>query len=443
MMNRWLILGYSSAMRYVAWPLAKLGSVLSDSLERQTHGRGITSESILEMARQRRRFARCVIFFCSSAGEYEQAKPLIDRFQEQQVYTHIFFFSQSGMEFAAARDEKSPYSLAPIDAVWSWGSIFAALRPDAVMIVRHEFWPAFLWTAAQWCKIYIIDAVPPAMLGREFWLKTYASAFSKRMMLGPEAVAYTVDASGTKYFKTNLKFPAQQIHECGDTKYDRVIERVTSMRATSAIKATELRALWNDPSTPILIIGSAHVADMEVVLPALKLMNMKVRLLVVPHDLSSRNLSRISDLIMQAGRTSELMSEVDTQMLDHRKTEQNSIVVDSMGRLSELYAIGDLAWVGGAMHAKIHNVLEPAAWGLPISAGPRYKNSQEAKYLVERGAIQIADDPKSAAAIWQKQIDQGDEYKARVSSEIHKMSGASDRIVGDFLADASEGDAHA
>ena len=443
MMNRLLILGYSSAMRFVAWPLAKLGSVLSDSLERQIHGRILSSDAVVNMARHRRRHSRSVIFFCSSAGEYEQAKPLIDRFQEQDVYTFIFFFSQSGIEFAAARDEKSPYALAPIDAVWSWGAIFAALRPDAVMIVRHEFWPAFLWTAAQWCKIYIIDAVPPAMLGREFWLKTYASALSKRMMLGPDAVAYTVDASGTKYFKSNLRFSHQQIHECGDTKYDRVIERVTTLRSTSAQKAAELRALWNDPSAPILIVGSAHVPDMEVILPALKLLKLKVRLLVVPHDLSSRNLSRITALITQSGRTSELMSEVDTQLLDRRKTEQDSIVVDSMGRLSELYAIGDIAWVGGAIHAKIHNVLEPAAWGLPISAGPRYKNSQEAKYLVERGAIQIAEEPKAAAAIWQKQIEHGDEYKLRVSSELHKMSGASDRIVSDFLSDTSRGNAHA
>lgn len=443
MMNQWFILGYSSVMRFIAWPLAKVGSLLSDSLERQTHGRVMSPEQILEMARKRRRHARCVIFFCSSAGEYEQAKPLLDRFHEQEVFTYIFFFSQSGMEFAHARQEKSAYALAPIDAVWSWGPIFAALRPDAVMVVRHEFWPAFLWTAAQWCKIYIIDAVPPAMLGREFCLKTYASALSKRMMLGPDAVAYTVDASGSKYFKSKLKFSNRQIHECGDTKYDRVIERVTLLRAASAEKAAALRALWNDSSTPILIIGSAHVADMEVILPALKLLKTKIRLLVVAHDISSRNLSRISDMITLSGRTSEMMSEVDTQMLDSRKTEQDSIVVDSMGRLSELYAIGDLAWVGGAIHAKIHNVLEPAAWGLPISAGPRYKNSQEAKYLVERGAIQIADEPKAAAAIWQKQIEHADEYRVRVSAELHKMSGASDRIVSDFLSGTAKENTHA
>lgn len=443
MMNQWFILGYSTAMRYIAWPLAKLGAVVSDSLDRQVRDRHFNSNAILEMARQRRRQEKCVIFFCSSAGEYEQAKPLIERFNGQKIYTQIFFFSQSGMEFARARGETSHYCLAPIDSVSYWGPIFSALRPDAVMIVRHEFWPAFLWTATQWCKVYVIDAVPPAMLGRELGLKTQVSALGKRMMLGPDTIAYTVDDAATKYFQTNLKFSKQRIHQCGDTKYDRVVERVAVIRKNSAEKAALLRKLWSSSEAPVLIVGSAHVPDMEIILPALKLLKQKIRLLVVPHDLSSRNLSRISDLIAQSGRTVEMMSEVDTQMLDHRRIDQDTIIVDSMGRLSELYAVGDIAWIGGAVHAKVHNVLEPAAWEIPISCGPKYKNSQEAKHLVERGAIQVVEDPAAAAAVWQKHLDHREEYRSRISAELHKMCGAANRIAGDFLSQSGTGARHA
>lgn len=439
MIHQSVILLYSIAMEAVVGPLARVGAIFSDALNRQIHGRTITREGLLEMAKKRRLHKACVVFFCSSAGEYEQAKPLIDRFQRADVYTHVFFFSRSGFDFAKARHEESSYSLSPLDVVWLWGSLFSALRPNAIMIVRHEFWPAFLWAAAKWCKVYIIDAVPPAMLGREPKWKTKLSAISKRLMLSPDTVAYTVDASGSNYFKSNLLFAPAQIHECGDTKYDRVVERVATMRPPATKKAQDLRSHWNDPKAPILVVGSAHAPDMEVILPALQMLSQKIRLLVVPHDLSAKNLSRISDQIRAAKRSSELMSEVETQLLDGRRTEQNTIIVDSMGRLSELYAAGDLAWVGGAVHAKVHNVLEPAAWGLPLSCGPKYENSQEAKYLVDHDAIQTASAAKNAAEIWHRQLEHRQEYVDRLALILAKMCGASDLIANDFLSGQSSG----
>lgn len=443
MINQSLIMLYSCAMQSVVGPLARIGAIFSDSLDRQIHGRKITREVLVGIARRRRRHEKCVVFFCSSAGEYEQAKPLLERFRKSDVYTHVFFFSRSGIDFAKARHEESAYCLSPMDAVWLWGALFSALRPDAVMVVRHEFWPAFLWSASRWCKIFIIDAVPPAMLGREPKWKTKISALSKRMMLGSDPIVYTVDASGTAYFKSNLLFSTERIHECGDTKYDRVVERVASMRPIATEKAKKIRSLWNDSAAPVLVVGSAHAPDMDIILPALGMLSQKVRLLVVPHDLSRRNLTRISDQLQAAQRSVEFMSELESQLMDGRRTEQNSIIVDSMGRLSELYATGDLAWIGGAVHAKVHNVLEPAAWGLPLSCGPKYENSQEAKYLFQHNGLQIATDAKTAAAIWTHQLQHRQEYVDRIASQLASMCGASDVIARDFLTGPHSGSTHA
>ena len=59
--------------------------------------------------------------------------------------------------------------------------------------------------------------------------------------------------------------------------------------------------------------------------------------------------------------------------------------MDKVGLLAELYLVGKIVFVGGSFRARVHNVLEPAAYALPILTGPFIENSGEAMEMAAKG----------------------------------------------------------
>ena len=79
--------------------------------------------------------------------------------------------------------------------------------------------------------------------------------------------------------------------------------------------------------------------------------------------------------------------------------------MDVIGKLSELYGASHLCWVGGAMHYKIHNVLEPAIYGLNIAHGPLYLDQKEAVLLVQNGLSTVCNCQEDVDKWWSSHLD--------------------------------------
>ena len=97
------------------------------------------------------------------------------------------------------------------------------------------------------------------------------------------------------------------------------------------------------------------------------------------------------------------------------------ILVDRVGVLATLYGAGTMAYVGGGFgRAGLHSVLEPAAWGLPVAFGPRWRESRDAALLLEAGAAEALDGRRSAAGeelyrIWSGWIEDEADGRRRAS----------------------------
>jgi len=104
-----------------------------------------------------------------------------------------------------------------------------------------------------------------------------------------------------------------------------------------------------------------------------------------------------------------------------------------MGMLSEVYGAAEAAFVGGALHRQVHNVLEPACHGLALAYGPFYKNSQEAVHLARAGLADVVSDAAAFAA-WleaaDKRLSRGEEPP--LARALDELAGASDRILADW-----------
>src|SRR5213593_4739437 len=133
-----------------------------------------------------------------------------------------------------------------------------------------------------------------------------------------------------------------------------------------------------------IVAGSTWPSDEAVLLPAFADLLHQLptaRLLLAPHEPNPDHLAGISERL----RHLKLPRPVRLSQLEHAKAGP-VIVVDRVGILADLYALGDVAFVGGGFHrAGLHSVLEPAVFGVPSVFGPHWRMSRDATLLLERG----------------------------------------------------------
>lgn len=405
-------------------------------LRRQLNGRFDYAQGLVSWAKDRDNYPRAAIFFCSSAGEYEQAKPLLERLRQRgDVYLHIFFFSQSGMDYAKARRESIPYALSPPDLLATWDRVFSALRPTLTCVVRHELWPAFLEVAQRYGQLYLVDAV----IRRER-RETRTRQRMRAFFFTYFHHIFTVGAEDKDILVRTYGLSSEMVSVTGDTKYDRVVERTAANHDEALRTCAPIRRLSSGRLN--LIVGSAHRPDIEAILKARRTLGPDAGrwfLIIAPHDVDEAMVGWIEEKVQQEGLTSARYTRIVPG--DPAAPAVEVLIVDTMGKLSEVYAAGVAAFVGGAMHHQVHNVLEPASHGLNLAFGPFHTNSEEAKHLVRHRLARVCVDASQISTWWSAMTFQDAQGCALVLSEIKQLTGAADQIVGSW-APLFEGVSH-
>ncbi|MCK5087794.1 MAG: 3-deoxy-D-manno-octulosonic acid transferase, partial [Melioribacteraceae bacterium] len=111
------------------------------------------------------------------------------------------------------------------------------------------------------------------------------------------------------------------------------------------------------------------------------------------------------------------------------------IIIDSIGILLTLYYYADIAYVGGSFKEGIHNVLEPAVYGIPVLFGPKIEDSQEAQILVERKGGIIVHNKKEAYRTIRKLLSSETMRKKvglNCSEYVNENIGATDKIIAEI-----------
>lgn len=360
-----------------------------------------------------------IVFYCSSAGEFEQARPILDRLRDDYLAI-VLIFSQSGINFAQAQSSEEYIFKSPFDFTWTWRRFFKILKPHRVFVVRHELWPMFLKEAT--CPVWLINAVEhesSSLIKRYVKAKLYSQ------------LAQIVCVDDQSYQRIVDRYGYSKIWVSGDTKYDRVRERLEANRRFKDELKEKIDTYW--PSKFRLIIGSAWESDVELVSAVYKSnasLYEKWQLIVVAHDVSAANLRRITAILSRKNLTYAFWSK---SIATSTVSEADVLVVDVLGILAELYACADLAFVGGATHYRVHNVLEPACLGIPISFGALYSTSQEATWLVSHKGVMVTYKECDLANWWLSKHASGQFRDPRLLEILETQFGASDRIVSRFL----------
>jgi 3-deoxy-D-manno-octulosonic-acid transferase len=309
-------------------------------------------------------------FHSSSLGEFEQAKPIIAEIKRRFPTTQIIvsFFSPSGYEHSLKYSLASVITYLPFDSRANAERFVETIRPDAAIMVRYDVWPNHLWSLKRrGIPVFIANATLRPSTLRDLPL---VRQFHRAMYNALDFILTVSDDDRAVFASYGLDRPLIKV--MGDTRYDQVWRRSTESKA---------RHLLPDAVTAgkrVLILGSSWTSDEEVVLPACETLaaaHPELLVILVPHEPTLANLERIEEAIGTAMPVIRF-----SNMNDY--AGETVILVDSVGILMGLYRYGH---VGGSFGTGIHNVLEPAAYGLPVLMGPRHQNSQEAVRLLREG----------------------------------------------------------
>lgn len=392
---------------------ARVAAMRSDKVHRMLHGQ---SQTLDKLRSHRGGFDLWV--HAASLGEFEQARPLIEKLKAERPAATVLltFFSPSGYEVRKDYQLADCVAYLPFDLPERVSEFLDAARPRTAVFVKYEFWGNFLQQLrARGVPTYLISGIfRPGQRFFRPWGRMFRDTLRcfTRMYVQDEASAQLLSGIGI----------ADAV-VAGDTRFDRVAQICDAKRSYPALEQ------WKGDSQ-MLVAGSSWPADEERYIPYL---NNHPRLLAIiaPHEFDA---SRIAKLRSEIKGHAMLLSEV----LDSAQpipADTRAIIVDTFGHLSSLYALATVALVGGGHGAGIHNINEAAVYGAPVLIGPRHHKFKEATDLLRIGGAFEFTSPRSLASLLDSILGDPNAYQRAseaAASYIRSHMGATDKIYYDI-----------
>jgi len=353
-----------------------------------------------------------------SVGEGLQARPVLElmrrhRPDAQLAYTH---FSPSALAFARALDVDFRDYL-PFDTSGDARVALDALRPTALVFSKLDVWPVLASQAARrGVRLGLVSATLASNSSRRSRLAgaLLRDAYARLDVVG------AIDASDADRLVA-LGVRPDAVRVTGDTRYDQVWHRAETVDRSGPL----LAALAS--SRPTLVAGSTWPADELHLLRAWSELRRHLpdaRLVIAPHEPTRGHLQPIERWAADEGLRAAPLGAPHA-------ADSDVVIVDRTGVLGELYALAQVAYVGGGFHdAGLHSVLEPAAFGAPVVFGPRHANSRDAGLLATAGGGATVGDAAALAVVlrrWLAQPTEADAAGARARALVRAGLGAARR----------------
>lgn len=390
-----------------------IASLFNDKAKRWKQGRSGIFENLQKTFSQVKE--PIAWFHCSSLGEFEQGRPVIESFRQQKPDCKILltFFSPSGYEVRKDYAGADYVFYLPLDTYSNAKRFVGIVKPKFAVFVKYEFWYNYLQQLHKTnVPVYLISA---KFRPDQYFFKGYAAWFRKQ--LNEYRKIFVQDADSEKLLKdagiTNVEV-------AGDTRFDRVIAISQQAKPDALVQAFKGNSkLWVCGSTWPDDEKSIHYTFDKV-----KGAGENIKLLLVPHEIGESNINRILSMFPGSGRYSSAR-ESEVGKLD-------ILIVDKIGLLSSLYQYGDIAYVGGGFGKGIHNLLEAAVFGIPVLFGPHHQKFNEATELIKcKGGASVSTPVELLKCVMHLIQDQDlrKKYGEHAKSYVFNARGATDKIL--------------
>ena len=380
MQNFWYFV-YNFVFIPLLWLVMQVAALFNPKIWRGISGRRRLFHQ-LEQDIHKLTSLRRVWFHSSSMGEFEQARPIIAalRRRHRDIDIIVTFFSPSGYDHSKNYKLANLISYIPFDTASNAKRFLDMINPTVAVMVRYDVWPNHMWELR---NRNIPTFIANATLRKNSLRRIFPlSNFHRYVYDGLKSILTVSEDDADAFRAFRLTHP--EIQSIGETRYDQVSQRSEEAKTKHLIPSAIVKR------KRVLIVGSSWEEDDEVILPAFKTIAQEDKstiMILVPHEPTLETLERLEISLngsMKPIRFSDL----------NDFSNENVILVDSVGVLMALYQYADLAYVGGSFKQGIHNVLEPAVYGIPVVYGPKHENSQEAVELARRGGGFVVRNPQ-------------------------------------------------
>ncbi len=309
-------------------------------------------------------------FHCASLGEYEQGLPIFKQLRKENPNHKIVltFFSPSGYEIRKNTDIADVVVYLPMDTKANAKRFIKLVNPELTIFVKYDIWPNYLSELKnRGLRAILISA---AFRKEQSYFK-FNGGMMRNALNAFEHIF--VQNENSKDLLNTINF--NNVTVAGDTRYDRVSDQLLQDNTLPFIEQFKADKLC-------LVVGSSWPEDEALFVDYINsLPSKEVKVIIAPHNIKS---SQIDQFVNQLQKKTVLFSEKEGKDL----SEYEVFIIDTIGILSKVYSYADLAYVGGAMgNTGLHNILEPAVFGVPVIIGKNYKKFPEAFEMIANGGV--------------------------------------------------------
>jgi 3-deoxy-D-manno-octulosonic-acid transferase len=305
---------------------------------------------------------KTIWFHAASLGEYEQGLPVIEKVKEQ-FPTHkivVTFFSPSGYEVRKNNTVADVTVYLPLDTKKNAQQFLQLVHPDLVFFIKGLFELKKSNT-----KTYLVSGI---LRPNQLFFKWYGAFYRDAL----DAFTYFFVQNETSK-KLLQQLGKNNVAVSGDTRFDRVstiLEKNNSLDFISDFKDNKLT----------IVVGSSWPKDEDLIVNFINSNTLNVKFIIAPHNIKEDQIQQLKNSIT---KKTVLFSEKEGKQL----ANFDVFIIDTIGILTKIYSYADIAYVGGGFgNPGVHNVLEPATFGVPILIGPNYSHFAEAIALVNMEA---------------------------------------------------------
>ncbi len=322
-------------------------------------------------------------FHAASLGEFEQGRPVMEAYRTAYPDHKILltFFSPSGYEVRKNYGGADYILYLPADTPGNARQFVALVRPQIAFFIKYEFWYNYL----RELKAAHVPIVSFSAIFRpnQLFFKTNGGP-ATRFYQGLLRYFDHILVQNQESVDLLRSIGVTNVTRAGDTRFDRVAQVAAAKKRIPIAEAfkADRHAGAGDAAlrpTPLLVVGSAWAADMDVLIPFLNQFAQPLKVMVAPHEIHPDEIERWRSALT---KPSVRFSHVDEATV----AQAEVLFIDNIGMLSSLYQYGEFAYIGGAFGKGLHNILEAATFGVPLFFGPHYAKFQEAVDLVSDGA---------------------------------------------------------
>lgn len=350
-------------------------------------------------------------FHCASLGEFDQGLPVMNllRNKKPEAFVVVTFFSPSGFNHYQKRQHPVDFACyIPVDTTGKAKRFVAHFHPKIAFFIKYEFWANHIRELKKNdCELY---SVSTSLRPGQHFFKWYGGFFRNTLQQFNYFFAQnqpTVDLLNSIDIKNVML--------SGDTRFDRVIEHKQTVPENRVISD------FVNGSKSVFIAGSTWPQDEEL-LEELIAGNRFDKYIIVPHNVDA---SHVNSLVAKLKIPVVKYSEWS----EREGGNTSVLIIDTIGQLASAYAYAAVAYVGGGFSGSLHNILEPAVFGLPVIFGPKFSRFPEAQAFIDNGiGFSVANEQELNHTVTQVIADR-DQIAEKSIRFVEKNQGAAEKII--------------